>query len=60
VPWWRALSAGLSIERPILPMRLGLAVFLAELSTRPINELGHAGFMLRFDYPLSTTLVGKH
>jgi len=52
IPTWRALSLGLDVSPRGSPLRFGAALFLAELSTRPIGELGHAGFMFRFDFPL--------
>jgi len=52
VPWWRMVTLGVAFEHPALPLRMGISVFLAELSTRPIDDLGQRGFMLRFDYPL--------
>jgi len=52
VPWWRAVSCGVAVSNSALPMRLGLSFFAAELSTRSLDTLGHAGFMLRFDFPL--------
>lgn len=55
IPWWRALSVGLDVTAPSLPVRFGASLFVAELSTRPPRELGHGGFMFRFDFPLRTT-----
>lgn len=52
IPWWRMVTLGVAVEHRALPLRLGVSVFAAELSTRPIDELGARGFMLRFDYPL--------
>ncbi len=52
VPWWRMLTLGIAFEHRALPLRMGVSVFGAELSTRPIDEIGQRGFMLRFDYPL--------
>lgn len=52
VPTWRALTLGLDVSPRGSPLRFGAAAFLAELSTQPIGELGHAGFMFRFDFPL--------
>lgn len=63
IPWWRMLTLGLAFEHPALPLRLGVSVFAAELSTRPIDEIGQRGFMLRFDYPLeprATSRVSRH
>jgi hypothetical protein len=57
VPWWRALSLGLDVTAPALSMQFGASLFLAELSTRPLGELGHMGFMFRFDFPLRTPRV---
>ena len=52
VPWWRAGSVGVTIARPGAPLRFGLALFGAELSTRPLEQVGHLGCMLHFDFPL--------
>lgn len=63
IPWWRMLTLGVAFEHPALPLRLGASVFAAELSTRPIDELGQRGFMLRFDYvldPRATSPASKH
>ena len=64
VPWWRALSCGVAVSDPAWPMRLGMSFFAAELSTRRIEALGHAGFMLRFDFPLrapgARSATGRH
>jgi hypothetical protein len=49
IPTWRAFSAGVAVVSPLLPMRLGLSCFAAEVSTRPITKLG---VMLRFAFPL--------
>jgi hypothetical protein len=54
VPWWRALSLGLDVTAPSLSLQFGASLFLAELSTRSLDELGHAGFMFRFAFPLRT------
>ncbi len=59
VPWWRMLTLGLAFEHPALPLRLGASVFAAELSTRPLDELGQRGFMLRFDYPLEPRATSR-
>lgn len=52
IPTWRALTLGLDITPPSSPLEFGAALFVAELSTRPIGELGHAGFLFQFDFPL--------
>jgi hypothetical protein len=52
LPWWRALSLGLDVTAPPLGMQFGASLFFAELSTRRLDEFGHAGFMFRFDFPL--------
>ncbi len=51
VPTWRALSAGIAVLPPVLPMLLGLSLFASEVSTRPLVA-GHGGLMLRFAFPL--------
>jgi hypothetical protein len=52
MPWWRACSAGLDVTVPSFPMQFGVSAFVAELSNRPVSELGHAGFLFRFGFPL--------
>ncbi len=58
--WWRAFSVGVTADNRHAPFRLGASLFFAELSTRPPNELGHAGFMLHFDYSLAASFSHKH
>jgi hypothetical protein len=52
VPSWRMVTLGVGVDNRALPMRLGLSIFGAELSTRSIDKLGHTAFMLPFDFPL--------
>lgn len=52
-PTWRHLDLGVSWDHATaLPMRAGVSFFGAELSGRPVTELGHRGVMLRFEFPL--------
>jgi len=55
IAWWRALSLGLDVTAPAGSLQFGASLLLAELSTRPLGKLGHAGFMFRFSFPLRTT-----
>ena len=50
IPTWRRVSVGASfIDRS---MRVGFSFFAAELSGRPVTQLGHQAIALRFDFPL--------
>jgi hypothetical protein len=53
VPVWRYVALGASFDHtPIMPMRAGVSVFGAELSGRPVEQIGHRGVMIRFEFPL--------
>jgi hypothetical protein len=55
---WRTLALGATWDDPsVMPMTIGASVFGAELSRRPLTEVGQRGFFLRFDFPLRTHLV---
>jgi hypothetical protein len=54
VPSFRQLSVGVSYDDPATPMRLGLSLFAAELSPRPMTTLGHRGGLVRLEFPLRT------
>lgn len=50
---WRKVGAGIGWDDPkILPFKVMLAVYAAELSERPLDRIGYRGGMLRFDIPL--------
>ncbi len=55
LPTWRRVSVGASYIDP--SMRVGLAFFAAELSGRPVTQLGHQAIALRFDFPLRLDAV---
>jgi hypothetical protein len=54
IPVFRRVSLGVAYHIPALPLKLGLAYWAAELSTRSITTLGHEAVLLRFDFPLRT------
>jgi hypothetical protein len=50
---WRKVGAGIGWDDPsMLPFKLTLAFFGAELSDRSIDRIGYRGAMMRFDIPL--------
>jgi hypothetical protein len=59
VPSFRIVSAGLGYEDPTTPMRLGVSLFAAELSSRPYTTFGHQGALLRLEFPLKTSRVRR-
>jgi hypothetical protein len=59
VPSFRMFSAGLGYEDPATPMRLGVSLFAAELSSRPYTTFGHRGALLRLEFPLKTNRVPR-
>jgi hypothetical protein len=59
VPSFRQVSAGIGYEDPSTPMRLGVSLFAAELSSRPYTELGHRGAFLRLEFPLKADRVPR-
>jgi len=52
VPSFRLLSFGATWDDPTTPFRFGASLFRAELSTRPLSNFGHAGGMVRLEFPL--------
>jgi hypothetical protein len=54
VPSFRQVSAGISYDDPATPMRLGVRLFGAELSSRPYTLFGHRGALVHLDFPLKT------
>lgn len=52
VPSFRLLSLGAAWDDPKTPFRFGASLFRAELSTRPLSNFGHAGGMVRLEFPL--------
>jgi hypothetical protein len=59
VPSFRMLSAGVGYEDPATPMRVGVSLFAAELSSRHYTELGHRGALVRLEFPLRTGAVER-
>jgi hypothetical protein len=59
VPSFRMFSAGLGYEDRATPMRLGVSLFAAELSSRPYTTFGHRGVLLRLEFPLKTSRVRR-
>ncbi|MCW5832049.1 MAG: hypothetical protein KIS78_06305 [Labilithrix sp.] len=50
---WRKVGLGIGWDDPRnIPFKATLAFFGAELSERPIHQIGYRGGMLRFDIPL--------
>jgi hypothetical protein len=50
---WRSASAGVGLWLPALdPIAVSLRLWLAELSTRALDRLGHRAVLLRFVVPL--------
>jgi hypothetical protein len=52
-------SAGLGYEDLGTPMRLGVSLFAAELSSRPYTTFGHRGAMLRLEFPLKADRMAR-
>lgn len=59
VPSFRMLSAGIGYDDPGTPMRLGLSVFAAELSSRHYTLLGYRGALVRLEFPLKTARAAR-
>jgi hypothetical protein len=59
VPSFRMFSAGLGYEDLGTPMRLGVSLFAAELSSRPYTTFGHRGAMLRLEFPLKADRMAR-
>jgi hypothetical protein len=59
VPSFRQFSAGVGYDDPETPMRLGVSLFAAELSARPLTSLGHRGALIRFEFPLKTARASR-
>lgn len=58
-PFFRSAAVGVSYEHASIGMRAGVAYFAAELSGRPVLEMGHRAIMLRFDFPLRADLIRR-
>jgi len=52
IPSFRLLSLGATWDDSKTPFRFGVSLFRAELSTRPLSSFGHAGGMVRLEFPL--------
>jgi hypothetical protein len=52
VPKFRLVSFGAVWHATEVPFSFGASVFRAELSTRPLERLGHSGGMVRLEFPL--------
>lgn len=59
VPSFRQISAGIGYDDPSTPMRLGVSLFAAELSSRSYTELGHRGAFVRLEFPLKADRVPR-
>jgi hypothetical protein len=46
------LTFGPDVSPSGSPLRFGAVAIVVEVSTRSIGELGHAGFVFRFDFAL--------
>jgi hypothetical protein len=54
---FRKLTVGVGWDDPaVLPMKTSVGIIAAELSGRPVYELGHHAVVLRFDVPLGVAV----